>query len=78
MVPALPTASLHTVCTRSMLYTPKNAFSGHEYVPYKIPEKHPGIFGDSDDEADEADADADENNMHDKTAEELEDADGEN
>ena len=33
-----------------MLYTPKNAFSGHEYVPYEMPEKHVGIFGDDDEE----------------------------
>ena len=35
---------------RHMLYLPKNAFSGHEYVPYDMPAKNTGLFGDSDDE----------------------------
>ena len=33
-----------------MLYTPKNAFAGHEYVPYDVPEKKEGLFGDDDDD----------------------------
>ena len=35
---------------RHMLFLPKNAFSGVEYVPHELPEKHEGLFGDSDDE----------------------------
>ena len=48
----------------SMLFLPKNAFSGVEYVPNEAPEAPPpGLFG-SDDEEDEATRDAQDTDLN--------------
>ena len=42
---------------RHMLFLPKNAFSGHEYIPHEMPPaNHQGLFGDDDEEEEGAGA----------------------